>query len=194
VIIISIVSIDKRDFLPSKTLYLLRAGFKGRTIKADEYMIDLANKIYLEAIKLVDSKVLLRTYGIHDVSPLNLPESFSRCMEVTLFVSTLGKRIDDKINEYSNNGKTLQATLLDAWGSESVESINERVDERIREKMRRESPTKKGTRRFSPGYGSVSILENIKILRKLGCDFVDAKENSGVLIPVKSTTCMIGWC
>ena len=156
-------------------------------------MMDLANRIYLEAIELADPKVLLRTYGMDDMGTLNLPKSFSGCREITLFVSTLGKRIDDKITEYSNYGKTLLATLLDAWGSESVEAINESVDDRIRKKMKRESPSKNGTRRFSPGYGSVSVLENIKILNKLDCDFVDAKENSGVLIPVKSTTCMIGW-
>ncbi len=80
-----------------------------------------------------------------------------------------------------------ESYILDAWGSEAVEELNESFDKKLREQYG------KGTMRFSPGYGDVDVRMNKYFVKKLlGIDEIDVLE-SGILVPRKSTVCMIGW-
>jgi hypothetical protein len=155
----------------------------------DKKMRDTLNEIYIEGMKLTKALVYYDTYKISELSQYEIPEKFKNIDYMTYFCSSIGDDVDKKIEEYQQNGEILKASFLDAWGSESVEEINEQFDQKLRENYG------EGTMRFSPGYGEITIFENIKILHLLGVDEnrITTHPKSGVLIPQKSTVCMIGW-
>ncbi len=182
-----IVYPEKADFLPSKKHYLLRAGFLGVETNIDKTMLNLTNEIYLEAISLVVPEIIHQTLPVDATDDIQIPEKFHGINEITFFVSTIGKNIEKRIEEYNNSRETTRATLLDAWGSESIEELNNNFDRQLRKKY------SKGTIRFSPGYSEIPLTENKKIIDFLQYNTVQAHPVSGMLSPQKSTVCMIGW-
>ena len=178
---------EKRDWLPSKKLYLLRAGFQGVENKLDQNMMHLTNEIYLEAISLVQPQLFYQTVSVQKVLNISIPRQFEGISDVTFFVSTLGESIKKRAEAYSLSEETTKGAMLDAWASESLEALNDRFDNHLRHTHN------KGTMRFSPGYADIPLSENKKIIDFLRCPIVQAHPKSGMLIPQKSTVCMIGW-
>jgi hypothetical protein len=178
---------DKADYLPSKKQYLLRAGFKGIQTKLERSMLNLTNEIYLEAIPLVEAQIDHLTIPVENVGKITIPEKFQGVSQITYFISTIGRRIEERIERYSDSGETTKAALLDAWASESLEELNENFDKQLRKKHH------KGTMRFSPGYSDLNLSENKKIIDLLQCRIVSVHPISAMLSPQKSTVCMIGW-
>ncbi|AZR72687.1 methionine synthase [Anoxybacter fermentans] len=175
------------EIMPSKRVYLFRAGFKGKNIILDNVMRNLVNSIYTRGLEISEPKLYYTTLPIGDIPPEIIPASFAGSQRMTIFVSTLGKRIDKEIEAYAALEKVLHATLLDAWGSEALETLNKSFDNKLRSKYG------KGTRRFSPGYGDIDIRLNSLILELLQVHDVVANPKTGILLPRKSTICMIGW-
>jgi len=182
-----IVYPEKADFLPSKKHYLLRAGFLGVENKIDKIMLNLTNEIYLEAIPLAEPEIIHQTLPIRATGDIQIPKKFQGISQITFFVTTIGRNIEKRIEDYNKSGETTKATLLDAWGSESIEELNNNFDKQLRKKH------SKGTMRFSPGYSEIHLNENKKIIDFLHCNTVKAHPVSGMLSPQKSTVCMIGW-
>ncbi|ABR30594.1 methionine synthase [Thermosipho melanesiensis] len=172
---------EKHEYMPSKKIFLARAGMRYKGMEND--LNEEINEIYLEGLRL--SKPIVWFDTIKDI-PNFVPKSFKGIKKITIFVSTLGKDIDEKIEEYMENGEIFKGAILDAWASEALEKLNDSFDKKLREKMG------KGTMRFSPGYGDVDIRKNKDII-----NFLKIKEikvlQSGVMIPRKTTTCMVGW-
>jgi len=50
----------------------------------------------------------------------------------------------------------------------------------------------RGTMRFSPGYGNVDVRWNKYIVELLNVEGIEVL-SSGIMLPRKTTTCMIGW-
>ncbi len=178
---------EKSDIMPSKKLFLYRAGFKGRQIEMDDVMKENINSIYLHGLRIARPKLFYKTFRIDEVPEQVIPGIFEGTKRITIFVSTLGYEIDGEIERLFEEGKVLKANLLDAWGSEAVEALNERFDAKLRAR------NGKGTMRFSPGYGDVDIRVNFDILELLGVVEVVSDRKTGILRPRKSTTCLIGW-
>jgi len=177
----------KADFLPSKKLFLLRAGFKQRDHELNKTMRLLTNDIYIEAIPLVQPIIVYQTTASDRVADIQIPKIFKGIQTITFFISTLGTSIEERIDYYHESGDTTKAMLLDAWASEAIEALNDHFDLSLRKNHQ------KGTMRFSPGYSEVALTENNKIIRFLECKIVKAHSLSGMLTPQKSTVCMIGW-
>lgn len=179
------------DIMPSKRAYLARAGFKGTQPALDDKLRDVVNRIYMTGLDLAHGMVYYTTLTVDESGgciPTDvIPGSFRGVQKITLFATTLGPMLDAQIAELAGAGHILQATLLDAWGSEAVESLNRFFDTELR------CQYGKGTRRFSPGYGDVDIRVNSSILQMLQCDGIHANPDTGILTPRKSTICMIGW-
>src|SRR6056297_3551457 len=105
---------EKGDYLPSKKLYLLRAGFKGSRYQLDQTMRNLTNAIYLEAIQLVKAEITYETVSIENTEEIAIPTKFQGVKHITFFVSTIGDAIDGQIKFYNQQGETTKALLLDA--------------------------------------------------------------------------------
>ncbi|MCK4257860.1 MAG: hypothetical protein KAX49_02720 [Halanaerobiales bacterium] len=180
------------EIMPSKRAYFFRAGFKGNPIVLDDIMRNLANSIYARGLEISEGRLFYKTMPIEEIPKLVngmiiIPEIFKNIKSITFFVSTLGKKIDQAIEDYLAQQKVLQATLLDAWASEALEELNQSFDAWLRDQ------SGEGTRRFSPGYGDVDIRVNNFILDLLEVDSVCASLETGILLPRKSTVCMIGF-
>jgi len=204
------------DILPSKRHVAFRAGHKGLPGPDDPMYAPLA-AAYREGTRLIAPRGAWMTLAVgpsaltvvndlfddgqpasagHLRRPLKgvgsyagpLPAEFAGVTEVTLGVTTVGPGLDEAIAASMDAGRQLPGVLLDAFGSEAVECVSEALDALLRA-----SHAAGGTRRFSPGYGDLSILENTAILARLGIDFVTANPQTGILQPRKSTVFLIGW-
>jgi hypothetical protein len=171
---------------PSKRKFLFRAGFKSFP-DATSTLGETANAIYKLAMGLSSPHVEHKIFDVKDVDPGLIPAKFKGIKRISYFVSTIGQDFDSNIEEFMEKEKVLEGTLLDAWGSESTEAINVWFDTILRKRYG------EGTMRFSPGYGDISVLKNILLLDLLSTTKVTANIKSGILLPRKSTTCMIGW-
>lgn len=180
---------EKAWCLPDKKSYWARAGLPSSPATLDPELIIKANAIYLSALEHIQPVVYYLTVKPAQLPSEIIPATFGQVKSITFFVSTLGHKFDSQVNDLNRLGHTLEMFLLDSWGSESLESLNRRFDCHLREKHGG------GTRRFSPGYGSVDIRMNsfiIKQLLNLPEQEIQVLE-SGTMLPRKTTTCLIGW-
>ncbi|MBU1069888.1 hypothetical protein KJ975_10015 [Myxococcota bacterium] len=192
------------DILPSKRHVAFRAGYKALPGPDDPMYAPLA-AAYREGSRLIVPRGAWMTVPVGPSDPASagnlrrlqkgvgfyagtLPAEFAGVTLVTLGVTTVGPALDEAIAAAMDTGRQLPGVLLDAFGSEAVEGVSEALDSLLRV---RHGPG--GTRRFSPGYGDLSILENAAILSRLGIDFVTANSVTGILQPRKSTVFLIGW-
>ena len=180
---------EKSWCLPEKKHFWARAGLPPALASADHELISQANALYLLALEHIQPLIYYLTAQAHLFPVSLIPDSFGQIESLTVFVSTLGHKIDQLMNDFSRNNQTLELILLDAWSSESLEALNRYFDHHLRQKHGF------GTRRFSPGYGSVDMRMNLFIVKEL----LQVPESeikvleSGVMLPRKTTTCLIGW-
>lgn len=194
---------EPATILPSKRDVAFRAGHKGLPAPDDPMYAPLA-AAYREGTRLIAPRGAWITLSVSPSDPASagqlrrpqkgvgpysgvLPAEFAGVSRVTLGVTTLGPALDDAIASHLDAGRTLPGVLLDAFGSEAVEEVTDALDAFLR------AAHGPGTRRFSPGYGDLSILENAAILARLGVDFVAANPATGILTPRKSTVFLVGW-
>ena len=177
----------KNECMPKKNILFARVGVRYSSGVKDAELLKKANAIFLEGLKVITPEVHYKTVGRTGLPAALVPESFSRAERITVFLSTLGPDIVKLVDEYTGAGKVFDAFLLDSWASESLEALNGSFDRKLREEFG------DGTRRFSPGYGKVDVRMNRYIVEELlEVDSVKVL-GSGVLVPRKTTTCMIGW-
>jgi len=189
-----IFEIRKESVVPDRRRFLFRAGYKGSAFSLSAQIREYVGNTHLRALGVIDPFLFYETSDTRELISLGfLPASFFETSRVTVFVSTLGLRMDEEIQRDFADGKTLEPVLLDAWASEALEAINDRFDASIRE-------GRSGTRRFSPGYGDVDIRKNREALAFLSSqagfalgDRVRVIPSTGILIPRKTTIAMIGW-
>jgi len=114
-----------------------------------------------------------------------------QCKHVAIFVVTIGKYLEETAWKLSRDGLILQATVLDAVGSDAVEKAAGRVQDKIEEMARSEGLVI--SRRFSPGYCDWNIGQQRMLFHAL------TGRTSGVrltaeclMIPQKSISGIIG--
>lgn len=114
-----------------------------------------------------------------------------QCKHVAIFVVTIGKYLEETAWKLSRDGLILQATVLDAVGSDAVEKAAVSVHDRIEEMARSEGLVT--SRRFSPGYCDWNIGQQRMLFHAL------TGRTSGVrltaeclMIPQKSISGIIG--
>jgi len=175
---------DSTWLFAQKRKVLWRAGYKGVNPSLTALERVKVNEVFAKGLQAAQPVVFLETFT--ELAGFPLPAAFQGIRSVSAFVATLGKQLDDAIQAEANEGRHFEMVLLDAWGSEALEALNERLDALLRDQRR-------GTMRFSPGYGDLSILENRFYTQRLGANLVRVHEQTGVMVPTKSTVCLIGW-
>ncbi|NUU96156.1 methionine synthase [Marinitoga sp. 1135] len=178
---------QKSEYMPSKQIYLARAGSIYKKIIDDENLNKIATEIYLKGLELASPQLWHNLYEINKVPKEIIPSKFVGSKKLSIFLSTLGERIDKEIESLMERNKVLEGTLLDAWASEALEKLNNTFDQKLRTKYG------KGTMRFSPGYGDIDIRVNKIIVEMLNLTDKIMVRESGIMIPGKTTTCLIGW-
>lgn len=178
---------QKSNYMPSKQIYLARAGSVYKKIIDDENLNKITTDIYLKGLELARPKLWHCIYEIDKVPNEIIPSKFKGSKKISIFLSTLGEKIDHEIEKLMESNRVLEGTLLDAWASEALEKLNNSYDKKLRRIYG------KGTMRFSPGYGDVDIRINKVIIEMLDLTHIITVKESGIMIPRKTTTCLIGW-
>jgi len=177
---------DKTDYMPEKKLFLARAGIRYTEAINDENIMKDVNEIYLLGLECAKPKLFWRTFQRVELPDYSIPSQFAKYNRFLIFTSTLGKEIDQKIEELSKFSVYL-SFLLDSWASESLEKLNDTFEEKFKKEN-----GKALSMRFSPGYGDLDIRTNKKYVELLNLDSEITVLDSGIMIPRKTTTCIAG--
>ncbi|MCK5050511.1 MAG: methionine synthase [Candidatus Cloacimonetes bacterium] len=189
---------DKNVIMPTKKRYLFRVAMKHSTA-IPKALNSVINRIYKKGLELSEPVIYWQDFPVEIENPGNdkktsafpiylIPSRLEGSSSITLFASTLGSKIDQQIKQFIGEEKILEATLLDAWASESVEALNKWFDGKLRAR------SGKGTMRFSPGYDDLPITYNNELMTDfLKINAIVADKETGILTPKKSTICLIGW-
>lgn len=118
-------------------------------------------------------------------------ELLEHCSQVAIFVVTIGKYLEETAWQLARDGLILQATVLDAIGSDAVEKAADRVQNRIREIAAAEGLVT--SRRFSPGYCDWNIGQQRMLFHALTGNTVGVRlTGECLMIPQKSISGIIG--
>lgn len=178
---------EAHECMPDKRVLFARLGTRYTAQINDHDFIHRINALFLTALKQIDPAVYHVTIDAETMPIEAIPSTFGDVKKISIFLSTLGIRFDKAIQQLLDQSKTFEATVMDAWGSEALETLNKKFDSFLRNRFG------KGTMRFSPGYGNVDIRANRYIVKELLKLSEITVLDTGVMIPRKTTTCMIGW-
>ncbi|MBQ7412054.1 MAG: Vitamin B12 dependent methionine synthase activation subunit [Clostridia bacterium] len=151
----------------------------------DVYKIVSPRAVYIETnVELLNDDVV--KFDFMEIKSHSLTVNLKRCKKAYIFAATLGIELDRMIERYSRFIQS-KATVCHAVGSALIESFCNYVDETLVGRA-------KATRRFSPGYGDLSLEIQPDILKAL-----DAERKIGIILgdsllmqPSKSVTAIIG--
>jgi len=158
-----------------------------------EHAHSLINPLYSYVIKdvewargsiaLIEGSVIFKSRII-----ANLLE---RCPQVAIFVVTIGKYLEETAFQLARDGLILQATVLDAIGSNAVEKVADFVQDRIKEVVKAKGLVT--SRRFSPGYCDWNIGQQRMLFYALTSNTVGIRlTGECLMIPQKSISGIIG--
>ncbi len=113
------------------------------------------------------------------------------CQQVAIFLVTIGKYLEETAWKLSRDGLILQATILDAIGSDAVEKAADRVQDIIKELA--EAQGLVTSRRFSPGYCDWNIGQQRMLFHALTGNTLGVRlTGECLMIPQKSISGIIG--
>jgi len=191
------VEIDPSEIKIPDNVLKAKLGF-GRAEDIPKEFRRTVERAYEELLNVARPVVLWRDFDVDN--PLSFDsmkltgelaeKHLSGSKIITVFLATLGKRVDEKIEEYFRNGEDLLAFFIDGIASEMVEYALRKVDA----ELRMERFNLEGSFRISPGYGDLPLSLNKKIV-EIFKDEVDVNviEDSYVLVPRKTITAFVGW-
>lgn len=120
-----------------------------------------------------------------------IAQLLEHCNQVAILLVTIGKYLEETTSKLARDGLMLQATVLDAIGSDAVEKVADFVQGRIKE-----IAEAKGlfiSRRFSPGYCDWNIGQQRMIFHALTGNTVGVRlTGECLMIPQKSISGIIG--
>jgi len=177
---------EKYQYMPSKRIFLARAGVIYAKVIDDEKLLEIANRIYLKGLEVARPFVYWNIFKKDQLPENAIPGKFKQYDTFLLFISTLGETLDEEIEKLSQIS-TLEAMLLDAWGSEAIEKLNDAFEQVFKNQNNCEL-----TMRFSPGYGDLHITVNKIYAELLGVADKITVLDTGLMIPRKTTTCIAG--
>ena len=154
--------------------YLISPSYSGvvRDIKSVQ-----GSRVVIEGSVVFESEVLAQL--------------LERCDQVAVFALTIGGHLEETVDQLTDNGLVVQASVLDAIGSAAVESVADFVYGTIREIARARGLYT--SRRFSPGYCDWEVGQQKKVFRTVNGDSAGIRLTDGCLmLPRKSISGIIG--
>ena len=155
-----------------------------------------------EALPRLDYRVCYRAFRVSDCGDTTdlgfcktesavLKKYLSECEYIILFAATVGVEIDRLIKKYSHLSPA-KATLLQALGSERVESLCDEFSDEIKAAAEASGYTAKP--RVSAGYGDIPLSMQRDIFLSLDCSrkIGVTLGESLLMTPEKSVTAIIG--
>jgi len=158
-----------------------------------EHAHHLINPLYSYVIKnvewargsmaLIDDSIIFKSQVVAQL--------LEHCSQVAILLVTIGKYLEETTSKLARDRLMLQATVLDAIGSDAVEKVADAVQDRIKEIA--------GTmglvisRRFSPGYCDWNIGQQRMIFHALTGNTIGVRlTGECLMIPQKSISGIVG--
>lgn len=114
-----------------------------------------------------------------------------QCRRVAVLLVTIGIHLEEMTSKLAEDGLILQASVLDAIGSDAVEKVADFVQNRIEEAAHAEGFVI--SRRFSPGYCDWDISQQRAVFRAVTGDSAGVHlTDRCLMIPQKSISGIIG--
>lgn len=201
----SIKYIEHLQITPKRQRILRRLGYQeSHTVLSDKHARVLDDAIK-QALLLCHGKGAFGRFkiGNHEdaVTTLESGERFESALlakmlrgsdELVLMASTVGPEITERISHETAQGDATFGVILDATASQAADAGLDSIGTMLNTMLRKEG--KRLTRkRFSPGYGDLSIAHqqiifNLLGLERLGLNLTDTM----MLVPEKSVLAIVG--
>ncbi len=155
-----------------------------------------------EAKKFIKPQASYRRWRLADL-PADLwqGESIRRYLgtaeEIIIFTVTISSALEEKVRCLFGEQQSTEAVILDAIGTEAVESAADQLETDLQQKIMLQAQAK-GTdvlrlgRRYSPGYGDWSLRHQQQLLFWSEGESLGVRVNQAfMLLPQKSITAII---
>ena len=120
-----------------------------------------------------------------------ITQLLEHCHQVAIFLVTIGKYLGETTSQLAKDGLILQATVLDAIGSDAVERLADFAQDKIKEIA--EAQGLVTSRRFSPGYCDWNIGQQRMLFYALTGNTLGIRlTGECLMIPQKSISGIIG--
>jgi hypothetical protein len=135
------------------------------------------------SISLIEGSIILKSRIITRL--------LERCTQVAIFLVTIGKYLEETSFQLARDGLVLQATVLDAIGSDAVEKVAGFAQGRIKEIVKAQQHVT--SRRFSPGYCDWNIGQQRMLFYALTGNTIGVRlTGECLMIPQKSISGIVG--
>jgi hypothetical protein len=190
------IEIDKKQlcrYIGYNDSYKLPARISSLIDDYAEHTHYLVNPLYSYVVKDVEwsrgSIAFIRDSIIFKSQVI--AQLLEHCSQVAIFLVTIGKYLEETAFQLAKDGLILQATVLDAIGSDAVEKVADFVQDRIKEIA--EAQGLVTSRRFSPGYCDWNIGQQRMLFYALTGNTLGIRlTGECLMIPQKSISGIIG--
>jgi len=162
----------------------------------DEYiervndLIEPAYYYVIKNVEVVDGSSVLIGNNVVFKSDV-VARLLKRCTKVAVSIVTIGGYLEGTARRLAKDGNMLQASILDAIGSQAVHKVAESVQNEIRRIARGEGLM--ASKRYSPGYCDWDIAQQLLVFRALGRKTTPVRlTDRCLMIPSKSISGIIG--
>lgn len=153
-------------------------------------LIDPSYTYVIEDVKVVHGSRVLIGKNVVFNSDI-VARLLKRCKKVAISVVTIGSYLEGTARRLAKDGHLLQASVLDAIGSQAVHKVAEHVQNEIQAWSRPRGLVV--SRRFSPGYCDWDIGQQLMVFRAVGRDTTGVHlTDTCLMIPSKSISGIVG--
>ncbi len=198
------MSVEEIDSIPVKLSekHLLDTILEGEDGKVSQRTKTQLKKAIREVLSHIKPQGIYRIIPLRsqkdkksskdlNFSSKNLKEMFNDCDKVAVFLTTVGKEIDDLVKKAMKR-RPHYGYLLNLVASAAAEEAAEYMQEYIRKKLPEDRTT---TYRYSPGYCDWSIREQKKLFGLIPHEKIGVKLSDTYLMsPTKSVSGVFGIC
>jgi hypothetical protein len=201
----SITYLERITVTPRRRRILVRLGYQeNRTVLADEQarFLDQAIK---QALLLCHGKGAFGRFRIarHDAATTTLENGaqFGSALlakmlrasdEMVLMASTMGAEVTERISAETSRGDATRGVIFDATASQAADAGLDFMMTMLNTVLRKEGK-RLTRRRFSPGYGDLSLVHQRIIFDLLGLERLDLQlTKTLMLVPEKSVLAILG--
>ncbi len=159
-------------------------GYNAKNKQPSQKIFSIISEVRKQLHELLEPKAV---YQIFDISEIKPRQVYNSAEKIAFCISTIGSKLEQRVSYLLLHRDMLKGLILDAFGSEAVEQVENRAYREIC--SRAEQMHLKSSARFSPGYGKWSLDEQSYIFNLLPADVINVSLTSSLMmIPRKSVS------
>ncbi len=201
--VLRVTDVPRISVLPNRQIVLQRLGYSARStvvspaeMEGMEEVITTARSLCeargrLAYTNIVVSGSVVVGDGIEPMKSAHLATVLARSSQVAILGVTVGTRVMERIHLLTEAGRLTEAVIHDAVASEAAEAAMAYLHKYVRQDRSRFGQGV--TRRYSPGYGDLLLVEQRKLHEALRMQDLGVILSSHyMLIPEKSALAIVG--